>query len=84
MKTAGFFLLISAALHVLAVALEGFAPEVMILLAPAALYVLLYAGLARAMMGAVEAGQLAHEADPIEARDMAEASTPVIGKAFLS
>lgn len=42
------------------------------------------AAMARAMMGAVEAGKLAHEADPIEARDMAEASTPVIGKAFLS
>ncbi len=40
--------------------------------------------MARAMMQAVEAGRLAHEADPIEARDMAEASTPVIGKAFLS
>jgi thiazole synthase len=36
------------------------------------------------MMAAIEAGQLAHAADPIEARDMAEASTPVIGKAFLS
>ncbi|MBO9474030.1 thiazole synthase [Shimia sp. R10_1] len=40
--------------------------------------------MARAMIGAVEAGQAAFEADPIEARDMAEASTPVIGKAFLS
>lgn len=40
--------------------------------------------MARAMMRAVEAGKLAYEADPIEARDMAEASTPVIGKAFLS
>ncbi|WP_342075732.1 thiazole synthase [Yoonia sp. SS1-5] len=40
--------------------------------------------MARAMMRAVEAGQLACAADPIEARDMAEASTPVIGKAFLS
>lgn len=40
--------------------------------------------MARAMMAAIEAGQLAQEADPIEARDMAEASTPVIGKAFLS
>ncbi|MDF9301400.1 thiazole synthase [Tritonibacter mobilis] len=40
--------------------------------------------MARAMMAAIEAGQLAHAADPIEARDMAEASTPVIGKAFLS
>ncbi|WP_170790232.1 thiazole synthase [Ruegeria lacuscaerulensis] len=40
--------------------------------------------MARAMMQAIEAGQLAHQADPIEARDMAEASTPVIGKAFLS
>ncbi len=40
--------------------------------------------MARAMMRAIEAGQLAHQADPIEARDMAEPSTPVIGKAFLS
>ncbi|TCL00340.1 thiazole-phosphate synthase [Shimia isoporae] len=40
--------------------------------------------MARAMMAAIEAGQLAHQADPIEARDMAEPSTPVIGKAFLS
>ncbi len=40
--------------------------------------------MAKAMMLAVEAGQAAHVADPIEARDMAEASTPVIGKAFLS
>ncbi len=40
--------------------------------------------MARAMMGAVEAGALAYQADPIEARDMAEASTPVIGKAFLT
>ncbi|MGY3436402.1 MULTISPECIES: thiazole synthase [unclassified Marinovum] len=42
------------------------------------------AAMARAMMQAVEAGKLAYEADPIEARDMAQASTPVIGKAFLS
>ncbi len=41
-------------------------------------------GMARAMALAVQAGQLAHKADPIEARDMAEPSTPVIGKAFLS
>ncbi len=40
--------------------------------------------MAKAMMHAVEAGQLAHQADPIEARDMAEPSTPVVGKAFLS
>ena len=40
--------------------------------------------MARAMMAAIEAGLLAHQADPIEARDMAEASTPIIGKAFLS
>ena len=33
---------------------------------------------------AIEAGKLAHQADPIEPRDMAEPSTPVIGKAFLS
>ncbi|WP_299348935.1 thiazole synthase [uncultured Shimia sp.] len=42
------------------------------------------ATMARAMKLAIEAGQLAHQADPIEARDMAEASTPVIGKAFLT
>ena len=42
------------------------------------------ARMACAMMRAIEAGQLAHQADPIEARDMAEPSTPVIGKAFLS
>lgn len=40
--------------------------------------------MAKAMMRAIAAGQLAHQADPIEARDMAEPSTPVIGKAFLS
>ncbi len=40
--------------------------------------------MAKAMMLAIEAGQQAHQADPIEARDMAEPSTPVIGKAFLS
>ena len=40
--------------------------------------------MAKAMMLAIEAGQLAHQADPIEARDMAEPSTPVVGKAFLS
>ncbi|MCE8518557.1 thiazole synthase [Ruegeria pomeroyi] len=42
------------------------------------------ADMARAMALAIQAGQLAHHADPIEARDMASASTPVIGKAFLS
>ena len=42
------------------------------------------AAMARAMMMAIEAGQAACLADPIEARDMAEPSTPVIGKAFLS
>ncbi|WP_350334382.1 thiazole synthase [Coralliovum pocilloporae] len=42
------------------------------------------ATMAKAMALAIEAGRLAFEADPIEARDMAEASTPVIGKAFLS
>lgn len=40
--------------------------------------------MARAMAAAVSAGALAHGADPIEARDMARPSTPVIGKAFLS
>nr|WP_155137338.1 thiazole synthase [Roseibium sp. RKSG952] len=41
------------------------------------------AAMARAMALAVEAGRLCHEAGAIEARDMAEPSTPVIGKAFL-
>ncbi|KIC40410.1 thiazole synthase [Ruegeria sp. ANG-R] len=40
--------------------------------------------MARAMARGIEAGMLAHQADPIEPRDMAEPSTPVIGKAFLS
>lgn len=40
--------------------------------------------MASAMALAVAAGQTAHSADPIEPRDMAQASTPVIGKAFLS
>ena len=40
--------------------------------------------MAQAMKLAIEAGQLAQQADPIEERDMAEPSTPVIGKAFLS
>lgn len=40
--------------------------------------------MARAMRVAAEAGHAAHAADPIEPRDMASASTPVIGKAFLS
>ncbi|SLN43622.1 thiazole synthase [Ruegeria meonggei] len=40
--------------------------------------------MAKAMKLAIEAGHLSYQADPIEARDMAEPSTPVIGKAFLS
>lgn len=42
------------------------------------------AQMARAMALAVEAGQLAAVADPMEPRDMAAPSTPVIGKAFLT
>src|SRR5690554_5033672 len=42
------------------------------------------AAMARAFALAAEAGRLAHEADPMEARDMAAPSTPVIGKAWLS
>jgi thiazole synthase len=38
--------------------------------------------MARAFALAVEAGRLAHGAVPIEPRDMAEPSTPVIGRAF--
>jgi thiazole synthase len=39
--------------------------------------------MARAFALAVEAGRLAHAADPMEPRDMAAPSTPVIGRAFL-
>lgn len=39
--------------------------------------------MARAFSHAVEAGLLACVADPMEPRDMAQPSTPVIGKAFL-
>lgn len=41
------------------------------------------AAMAAAFAAAVNAGQLAQAADPIEPRDMAAPSTPVIGKAFL-
>jgi thiazole synthase len=40
--------------------------------------------MARAMALAVTAGQAAASADPMEPRDMAAPSTPVIGKAFLA
>ena len=40
--------------------------------------------MARAMAQAAEAGRTARRADPIEPREMATPSTPVIGKAFLS
>lgn len=40
--------------------------------------------MARAFARAVEAGRLARDADPMEPRDMATPSTPVIGKAFLA
>ena len=39
--------------------------------------------MARAFALAVEAGALAREADPMEPRDMAAPSTPVLGRAFL-
>lgn len=39
--------------------------------------------MAEAFSIAVKAGQLAYSADPMEPRDMATPSTPVIGKAFL-
>lgn len=42
------------------------------------------AQMARAMALALEAGRAAHRADPIEPRQMAVPSTPVIGKAFLA
>ena len=40
-------------------------------------------GMAAAMAQAVEAGRAAFEADPMEPRDMAAPSTPVIGRALL-
>ena len=42
------------------------------------------AAMAEAFARAVEAGALAYKADPMEPRDMAAPSTPVIGKAFLA
>ncbi len=42
------------------------------------------AQMAQAMALAIEAGQTAATADPMEPRDMATPSTPVIGKAFLT
>ncbi|MEO0822983.1 MAG: thiazole synthase [Pseudomonadota bacterium] len=39
--------------------------------------------MARAFAAAVEAGALGFEADPMEPRDMAAPSTPVLGRAFL-
>lgn len=41
------------------------------------------AAMARAFALAVQAGELAHAADPMAPRDMAQPSTPVIGKAWL-
>ncbi|MBD3626257.1 MAG: thiazole synthase [Rhodobacteraceae bacterium] len=42
------------------------------------------AAMAEGFARAVEAGRLAWQADPMEPRDMAAPSTPVIGKAFLA
>lgn len=42
------------------------------------------AAMAEGFAHAIKAGRLAYEADPMEPRDMAAPSTPVIGKAFLS
>lgn len=42
------------------------------------------AAMARAFSRAIEAGALARDADPMEPRDMASPSTPVIGKAWLA
>ena len=39
--------------------------------------------MAVAFAKAIEAGKLARNADPMEPRDMAAPSTPLIGKAFL-
>lgn len=50
MKTAGLLVLLSAALHVVAVVAAGFAPGTLALLLPAVVYAVLSAGLARGMM----------------------------------
>ena len=42
------------------------------------------AAMAEAFALAIDAGRLAHEAVPLEPRDMAVPSTPVIGKAVFS
>jgi thiazole synthase len=42
------------------------------------------AAMAEAFATAIKAGQLARTADPMEPRDMASPSTPVLGKAFLA
>ena len=41
------------------------------------------AAMATAFAKAIEAGKLARNADPMDPRDMAAPSTPLIGKAFL-
>ena len=50
MRSAANFVALSAGLHVLGVALAGFATETLFLLAVAVLYALLFAGLVREMM----------------------------------
>jgi thiazole synthase len=40
--------------------------------------------MASAFAKAIEAGRLAYEADPMEMRDMAAPSTPVLGQAVLA
>jgi hypothetical protein len=49
MRIAGYFLLLSAALHIVGVVLEGESGS-LFLLGPAALYVMLFAGLSRGMI----------------------------------
>lgn len=50
MREAGFFMLLSAAMHLVAVVLSGFAADAMAMLWPALIYVALFAGLARGWM----------------------------------
>lgn len=50
MKIAGWFLLLSAALHVVGAALSGFAAVGLFLLFPAVLYLAFFAGLVRGML----------------------------------
>lgn len=77
MQLAGYFILLSAALHVLGVAFAGFVSGSLFLLGPAALYVLLYAGLVRDMMWVAWIAFVAMLGGPIGALSELYAGSPV-------